>query len=122
LRSQHASSPDLRTKRVIGEDYLTQVLKLEERAQALKDAGQPNIEEREKVQKRVRLLQKKAQLFVQDAFKVMQDAASSQAERKDSNVQSDEGAMGSTVDGGAHSQVTAVPQEEERVELTIKEY
>ena len=59
---------------------------------------------------------------MQDAFKVMQEAATSQAGRKDSNVQSEEGAMGSTVDGGAHSQVTALPQEEERVELTIKEY
>jgi hypothetical protein len=59
---------------------------------------------------------------VQDAFKVMQEVATSQAGRKDSNVLSEEGAMGSTVDGGAQSQVTAVPLEEERVELTIKEY
>lgn len=60
---------------------------------------------------------------MQDAFKVMQEAAAtSQAGRKDSNVQSEEGGMGSTVDGGNQSQVTGVPQEEERVELTIKEY
>ena len=54
----------------------------------------------------------------------MQEAATSQAARKDSNVQSEEGGMGSTVDGGNQSQVTAAPlqQEEERVELTIKEY
>ena len=61
---------------------------------------------------------------MQDAFRVMQEAATSQNARKDSNVQSEEGGMGSTVDGGNQSQVTAAPlqQEEERVELTIKEY
>ena len=63
------------------------------------------------------MLQKKAQLFVQNTFKVMQEAATSQTEYKDSNLQSDEGAMGSKVDGGAHSQVTAVPKKRKELSL-----